>query len=136
MSLSFTTTSHPIVKPHILFGRKALQATLPKTGTQRLPFAYNVKRRSSVFMSPTNGNQYVKKPVISCAVSLPTHSLFYFLCSCYNHILLQPVLSHRIIFRKGTSWLASVKSGIRRLLSKNLPLYVPYRVYFSFPICL
>lgn len=68
----------PIAKPHILFGRKALQTTLPKTGTHRLPFVYNVKHRSSVFMSPTNGNHCVKKPVFSCVVSLPTHSLFYF----------------------------------------------------------
>ena len=126
----------PIAKPHILFGRKALQATLPKTGTHRLPFVYNVKRRSSVFMSPTNDNHCVKKPAVSCAVSLPTLSLsisyapvitiYFFSQSCHIGLFSAKVQ---------VGWQPSNRASVG-CFQKNLPLYVPYRACFSFPICL
>lgn len=95
-------------------------------------------------MSPTNHKQCIEKLAGSSAVSHPPFPLLYssssfFFLQYYTSVV--AILVSCQLCHFGYLPQRYKLSGIRQIghlwmLSKNLPLYVPYRAYFSLPICL
>lgn len=98
----------------------------------------------AVFMSPTNHKQCIEKLAGSSAVSHPPFPLLYssspfFFLQYYTSVV--AILVSCQLCHFGYLPQRYKLSGIRQIghlwmLPKNLPLYVPYRAYFSLPICL